>query len=154
LDSEFLALSVVFILMGLVGIALFSGPMNAAGDSCYCIIPSPEPAAAQGTASIFLALGILFLPMGIMKGGLPSFRRAPATVTPAQTAAGKVYTPIPLSSGAFFALGILLVILGIDAVLVPGYLLFKSVQITAGGLALTVVGLLAVLFGLRRPRST
>jgi len=64
LDTEFLALSFAFILIGVTGIVLFNGPMTPAGDSCYCIIPSPEPGAAQGTASIILAFGILFLPIG------------------------------------------------------------------------------------------
>jgi hypothetical protein len=151
LDSEFLALSLVFILVGVTGIVLFNGPMTPGGDSCYCIIPSPEPGAAQGTSSIILAMGVLFFPMGLMKGGLPSFRKAgPAGAV--KPTAGQVYTPLPLSSGSLFAIGIILVLVGIDAVLVPGYLVFKSMPLIAGGVALTVLGLLAVYFGWRKPR--
>ncbi len=150
MDTEFLALSFVFILIGVTGIVLFSGPMTPAGDSCYCPIPSPEPGAAQGTSSILLALGVLFFPMGLLKGGLPSFRRVPTAPLAPQTA-GKGYAPVPLNSGGLFALGILLVILGIDAVFVPGYLVFKSMPITAGGAALAIVGLLAIFFGSRKP---
>ncbi|MDV3244743.1 MAG: hypothetical protein LYZ66_06190 [Nitrososphaerales archaeon] len=150
MDTEFLALSFVFILIGVTGIVLFSGPMTPSGDSCYCPIPSPEPGAAQGTSSIILALGVLFFPMGLMKGGLPSFRRVPAAPLAPQMA-GRVYAPVPLSSGGLFAIGILLVILGIDAVLVPGYLVFKSTPITVGGAALALVGLLAIIFGSRKP---
>ncbi|MBI3840675.1 MAG: hypothetical protein HY297_01765, partial [Thaumarchaeota archaeon] len=72
MDNEFLALSGVFMILGIAGIVLFNGPLTPAGDSCYCLIPSPEPAAAQGTSSILLALGVMFFPMGLMKGGLPT----------------------------------------------------------------------------------
>jgi len=59
LDSGFLALSIAFILIGVTGIVLFNGPMTPAGDSCYCLIPSPGPGAAQGTSSIILAMGVV-----------------------------------------------------------------------------------------------
>jgi len=149
LDSEFLALSVVFILLGMTGIVLFSGPMTPAGDSCYCLIPSPEPGAAQGTSSIILAMGVLFFPMGLMKGGLPSFRKtAPAGAV--KPVPGQVYTPLPISSGGIFAVGIVLVLVGIDAVLVPGYLVFKSAPLVAGGVVLALLGLLAIYFGTKK----
>ncbi len=150
MDSEFLALSLVFILLGVTGIVLFNGPMTPSGDSCYCLIPSPEPGAAQGTSSIILALGVLFFPMGLMKGGLPSLGRV-TPAPPSPQIGGTVYTPVPLSSGSVFAFGILLVILGIDAVLVPGYLVFKSTPITVGGAVLALLGLLAVYVGSRKP---
>lgn len=150
MDSEFLALSLVFILVGVTGVVLFNGPMTPAGDSCYCIIPSPEPGAAQGTSSIILALGVLFFPMGLMKGGLPSFRKvAPAGAI--KPTAGQVYAPLPLSSGGMFAIGIILVLLGVDAVLVPGYLVYKSTPLIAGGVVLALVGLLAIYFGSKKP---
>jgi hypothetical protein len=150
LDSEFLALSLVFILIGVTGIVLFNGPMTPAGDSCYCLIPSPEPGAAQGTSSIILAMGVLFFPMGLMKGGLPSFRKAvPAGAV--QLVAGQAYTPLPLSSGGAFAIGLVLVLVGIDAVLVPGYFVFKSMPLIAGGIVLALLGLLAIYFGSKKP---
>ena len=152
MDSEFLALSLVFILVGMTGIVLFNGPMTPAGDSCYCIIPSPEPGAAQGTSSIILALGVLFFPMGLMKGGLPSFRRV-APAAPVKPVAGQVYTPLPLSSGSMFAVGVVLVLLGIDAVLVPGYLVYKSAPLIAGGVVMALVGLLAIYFGSKKPST-
>ena len=149
MDSEFLALSVAFILIGVTGIVLFNGPMNAAGDSCYCLIPSPEPGAAQGTSSIILAMGALFFPMGLMKGGLPTFRKTgPAVV--AKPVPGQALTPLPISSGSFFALGLVLLLIGIDAVLVPGYLVFKSTPLVAGGVVLAVLGVLAVYFGTKK----
>ena len=129
MDSEFLALSLFFILVGAAGIVLFYGPMNAAGDSCYCLIPSPEPGAAQGTSSIILALGILFFPMGLMKGGLPSF-----------------------TSGRLLAAGIVLVVLGADAVVIPGYLVLKSVPITEAGVLVTALGFLGMYLGFRKPK--
>lgn len=151
MDSEFLALSVVFILIGVTGIVLFNGPMTPAGDSCYCLIPSPEPGAAQGTSSIILAMGVLFFPMGLMKGGLPSFRKAgPAGAKPP---VGQAYIPLPISSGAMFAIGLVLLLVGVDAVLVPGYLVFKSMPLIAGGVVLALLGILAVFVGYRKPRE-
>lgn len=152
MDSEFLALSVVFIIIGLTGIALFNGPMTPAGDSCYCLIPSPEPGAAQGTSSIILAMGVLFFPMGLMKGGLPSFRKA-GQAGAVKPVAGQAYTPLPISSGGMFAIGLVLLLVGIDAVLVPGYLVFKSTPLVAGGVVLALLGVLAVYVGYRKPRE-
>ena len=150
MDSEFLALSLVFILVGVTGIVLFNGPMTPSGDSCYCLIPSPEPGAAQGTSSIILALGVLFFPMGLMKGGLPSFRKVAPPMGAVKPVAGPAYAPLPMSSGGMFAIGIILVLLGIDAVLVPGYLVYKSMPLVAGGAVLALVGLLAIYFGFRK----
>lgn len=152
MDSEFLALSVVFILIGVTGIALFNGPMTPSGDSCYCLIPSPEPGAAQGTSSIILALGVLFFPMGLMKGGLPSLRRGPGAL-PKPTPGGQVYTPVQLASGGLFVLGIVLVVVGVDLVLVPGYLVLGSTMVTAAGGVLALLGVLAMYFGSKRPKS-
>jgi len=154
LDSEFLALSLVFVLIGAAGIVLFNGPMNATGDSCYCLIPSPEPGAAQGTSSIILALGILFFPMGLLKGGAPSFRRPQGAVRQQIVLpSGKTYTPLSLASGRLFTLGVLLVVVGVDAVLVPGYLVLKSVPVVGLGAALTLLGLASMYFGWKRPKS-
>lgn len=153
MDTEFLGLSFVFILIGLAGIVLFYGPMNAAGDSCYCLIPSPEPGAAQGTASIFLALGLMFFPMGLMKGGLPSFRRPAGPAAGMPGPASKGVSPIEISSGRLLALGIALVILGVDFLLVPGYLVAASVAYEALGSAATALGVLVMYLGLRKPKQ-
>jgi len=153
LDTEFLALSFVFILIGAAGIVLFYGPMNSTGDSCYCLIPSPEPGAAQGTSSIILAFGVLFLPMGLLKGGPPSFRKPPGAgqekiVLPG----GRVYTPIALASGRLFGLGVVLVVAGVDVVLVPGYLVLKSIPVVGVGAAIIAVGAVSMYFGWRKPK--
>lgn len=151
MDTEFFGLSLVFILVGAAGIVLFYGPMNAVGDSCYCLIPSPEPGAAQGTSSIILVLGLMFLPMGLMKGGLPSFRRGALPVSAPQMAGAKVVTPAQIASGGLFALGIVLVLIGVDAVFVPGYLVFKSVQFEVVGAVVAILGALMTIRGLRKP---
>jgi hypothetical protein len=152
LDSEFLGISLLFVVIGAAGIVLFYGPMNAAGDSCYCLIPSPEPGAAQGTSSIILALGILFFPMGLMKGGLPSLRRVPgAPLAPMPGA--KATSPVPISSGRLLAAGIILVVLGADAVLIPGYLVLKSIPLTGVGVVVTAFGTLAMYLGSRKPEK-
>jgi hypothetical protein len=150
LDSEFLALSLVFLLVGVTGIVLFNGPSIDNGASCACIIPSPEPGAAQGTSSILLFMGILFFPMGLLKGGFPSFGRRGG---PVQGPGGRTYSPVQVASGGLFAVGIAMVVVGVDAILVPGYLVFASFTITGIGAAVTALGLVAVYFGLRRKKT-
>ena len=153
MDSEFLAISLVFIVIGAAGIVLFYGPMNSAGDSCYCLIPSPEPGAAQGTSSIILALGVLFFPMGLMKGGLPSFRRV-GVPTAAPVPGTKMIPPVPMSSGGLFTLGIVMIVLGVDAVFVPGYLVLKSPPAELAGAAIAVVGAIAMYLGSKSPKPS
>lgn len=152
LDSEFLALSVVFMILGASGIVLFYGPPTASGDSCYCLIPSPDPGAAQGTSSILLVLGIMFFPMGLMKGGLPSLRRTPAGPREVKLPSGRVITPVSLFSGNFFVFGLALVLIGVDAVLVPSFLIYKNRWFELSGVLLTAAGLISMLWGLRKPK--
>jgi hypothetical protein len=162
MDKEFLALSVAFMLMGITGIVLFSSlfyngsifpVMTSSGDSCYCVISSPEPSAAQGTSSIILALGVMFFPMGLMKGGLPSFRKLPAAPAPVRLPSGRVVSPVQLVSGRFFAFGLVVLLVGLDAVLVPGYLVYKNLYIELAGAMLTAAGAVAMAWGLRRPKA-
>lgn len=140
-------------ILGLTGIILFTGPLTPSGDSCYCLIPSPEPAAGQGTSSIFLALGVAFFPMGLMKGGLPSFRRSPGAAPQVVLPGGKVISPIQIQSGSFFAFGLILLLVGVDAILIPAYLVFKNPWYELAGVLLTAAGGLAMSWGLRKPKS-
>ncbi len=149
MDTEFVVLALIFVLIGSAGIVAFSGPMTPAGDSCYCLIPSPEPGAGQGTSAIILAIGILFLPMGILKGGLPRIGKQPGQVEKIQLPSGKVYTPLQITSGKLFAFGILLTIIGVDILLVPGYLILNSIPLTFLGAVLVVLGVLSIYFGLK-----
>jgi hypothetical protein len=163
LDKEFLALSVVFMILGITGILLFSSlftqyhsilpVMTSSGDSCYCTISSPEPEAAQGTSSIFLVLGIMFFPMGLMKGGLPSLRRMPTAPTPVALPSGKVVTPISILSRAYFTFGLVVLLVGVNAVFVPGYLVFKNFYYEFAGALLAAAGAISMLWGLRKPRQ-
>ena len=162
MDKEFLALSVVFMLLGLTGIVLFSSlttqgsifpVMTPSGDGCYCLISSPEPSAAQGTSSIFLARGIIFFPMGLMKGGLPSFGRGPPGPAKVQLPSGRVVSPVVLLSGRFFAFGLLVLLVGVDAVLVPGYLVYKNAYIELAGAMLTAAGAISMAWGVRKPKA-
>lgn len=151
-------------LLGFVGILLFSSlfsqyqsilpVMTPSGDGCYCLISSPEPGAAQGTSSIIMALGVMFFPMGLMKGGLPSFGRRPVARAPAQMPTGKVVSPVPLLSGNLFVFGIVVLLVGVDAVLVPGYLLFKNPYYELAGGLLTAAGALSIAWGLRKPKDS
>ena len=162
MDKEFLALSIAFMLLGLTGVVLFSSlfyngsifpVMTSSGDACYCVISSPEPSAAQGTSSIILALGVMFFPMGLMKGGLPSFRRLPTTTAPVKLPSGRVVTPIQIGSGRYFAFGLLVLLIGADAVLVPGYLVYKNAYIELAGAMLTAAGAISMAWGLRKPKE-
>lgn len=141
-------------MIGVAGIVLFNGTVPPSGAPCNCIIPTPEPSAAQGTSSIFLVLGIIFFPMGLMKGGLPSFRRAPPTPAALKQSGGKVVTPIQILSVNLFALGIILLIVGIDALLVPAYLIYRNFWFGLVGVLITAAGVIAVTWGLRKPEST
>ena len=162
MDKEFLALSVVFMLLGIAGIVMFSSlfyngsifpVMTSSGDSCYCLISSPEPAAAQGTSSIIMALGVMFFPMGLMKGGLPSFQKVPTAAAPVKLPSGRVVSPIQIASGRYFAFGLVVLLLGVDAVLVPGYLIYKNAYVELAGALLTAAGAISVAWGLRKPES-
>ena len=163
MDKEFLALSVVFMLLGVTGIVLFGSlftqyhslfpVMTASGDSCYCMISSPEPQAAQGTSSIILALGVMFFPMGLMKGGLPSFRKMPTAPSQVQLPSGRVVSPVLLMSGRYFAFGLVVLLIGADAVLVPGYLVYKNLYIELAGALLSAAGAISMIWGLRKPKA-
>jgi hypothetical protein len=170
LDDEFLALAVVFMLIGVTGILLFGSlfsPYHSItpvmecsgspcsnpdlGDSCFCLISSPEPGAAQGTSSILLALGVLFFPMGLMKGGLPTFRKGPVPRPEMKVEGGKVAAPPMMLSGSFFAFGLIVLLVGVDAVLVPGLLVYKNFWYELAGALLTAAGVISVAWGLRKP---
>ena len=161
MDKEFLALSVVFMLLGVVGVVMFSSlfyngsifpVMTSSGDACYCLISSPEPSAAQGTSSIILALGVMFFPMGLMKGGLPSFRKAPPPAQ-VQLPSGRVVSPLQLASGGYLAFGLAVLLIGVDVVLVPGYLVYKNMYMELAGAMLAAAGIISVAWGIRRPRA-
>ncbi|QQG49247.1 MAG: hypothetical protein HY247_02755 [archaeon] len=151
MDNEFLALSAAFMILGITGIILFNGPPTPAGDSCYCLIPSPEPGAAQGTSSILLALGVMFFPMGLMKGGLPTFRRAPAAPQMIKSPAGTVISPVHVISGNAFTFGVVVLLIGVDAVLIPGYLVYRNVWYELAGALLAAAGGISALWSLRKP---
>ena len=161
MDKEFLALSIVFILLGVTGVVLFSSlfyngsvfpVMTPSGDGCYCVISSPEPSAAQGTSSIFLALGVMFFPMGLMKGGLPTFSRPVAPSGPVKLPSGRVVSPIQIGSGRYFAFGLLLILVGADAVLLPGYLVYKNAYLELAGALFTAAGAISMAWGIRKPK--
>ncbi len=159
MDSEFLTLAFFFLLIGGAGVYLFNGPLTPAKDSCVCIIPTPEPVAAQGTSSILLAFGILFLPIGLLKGGPPTFgrRAAPASQPTRSPEAGIAPAPataaarmgIPMRSGRLYALGVALIVFGVVAVTIPGFLYFNNFLIGGAGAGVVALGFLALFFGVR-----
>ena len=138
MDSEYIILAFVLTLIGVSGIILFNGPKTPAGDSCVCLIPSPESSAMQGTSGILLIFGVMFMPIGILKGRIPGRRTTPPVGESVKS--GRVYSPIWLSSGGQLVFGIVLVVLGVDMIAVPGYLVLNSVPVIGGGALLGAAG--------------
>jgi len=147
MDSEYVIFAFVLTLVGLSGIILFNGAKTPAGDSCYCIIPSPESGAMQGTAGILLIFGVMFIPIGMLKGGLPGRRQGPPVGE--TSGAGRTFSPEWFTSGGQLAFGVALVVLGLDAVVVPGYLVFKSVEMIGAGAVLAALGAILAIRGSR-----
>jgi len=147
LDSEYVILSVLLIALGVTGILLFNGPKTPAGDSCFCIIPSPEAGAMQGTASILLIFGVMFIPIAILKGGAPSFGRGGPKAGAPPVPTGRVFTPIPIVSGRLFGLGALLIFIGVDLAAVPGFFVLDSRVLLVVGVILAIIGGLLVYRG-------
>lgn len=144
MDSEYLILAAALTLVGVTGIILFNGAQPAGGE-CHCIIPSPENSAMQGTAGILLIFGVMFIPIGVLKGGLPGKRTGPPVGE--TSGAGRRYAPEWISSGGETVFGVALVVLGGDAIAVPGYLVFKSAAIVATGVVVAVVGVILAIRG-------
>ena len=159
MDTEFVALSIVFLILGVAGLLLFSSimppyysispVMTPAGDGCYCLISSPEPGAAQSTSSILLALGVMFFPMGLMKGGLPSFRRT-ATAAPLKLPSGQVLTPVPIGSAGYLAFGIVVLLVGVDFLIAPGFIVLQNVYYELAGAMMAAAGVISIAWGLRK----
>jgi hypothetical protein len=63
--------------------------------------------------------------------------------------AGRTFSPEWINSGGQLVFGVALVVLGLDAVAVPGYLVFKSVEIIGGGVVLAAVGVILAIRGSR-----
>ncbi len=147
MDSEYIILAFVLTLIGISGVILFNGAKTPAGDSCYCLIPSPEAGAMQGTAGILLIFGVMFIPIGVLKGGLPGRRQGPPVGE--TSGSGRTFSPEWLSSGGQLVFGIALVVIGLDAVAVPGYLVFNSVAVVGSGAAVAVLGAILAIRGSR-----
>ena len=147
MDSQYIILAFVLTLVGVAGIVLFNGAKTPAGDSCYCLIPSPEASAMQGTAGILLIFGVMFIPIGILKGGLPGRRTGPPLGETVHS--GRTYSPEWISSGGQLVFGIALVIIGVDALVVPGYLVLDSIPIMASGVVLAALGAVLAFRGSR-----
>ncbi len=90
--------------------------------------------------------------MGLMKGGLPAFRRAGPAPTAVKVPGVTVVSPVQIASSSYFALGIVILLVGIDAVLVPGYLVYHNLYYELSGILLVAAGGLAAIWGLRRPK--
>src|SRR6267143_6617177 len=147
LDSEYIILAIALTFVGVAGMVLFNGERTPAGDSCYCLIPSPEASAMQGTAGILLIFGVMFIPIGILKGGLPGRRIGPPVGE--TVGSGRTYSPIWISSGGQMVFGVALIVLGLDLLTVPGYLVFDSAPIVVSGEVLAWLGAILAIRGSR-----
>jgi hypothetical protein len=147
LDSEYVILAIALTFIGVAGVVLFNGPKTPSLDSCYCLIPSPEASAMQGTAGILLIFGVMFIPIGILKGGLPGRRTVPPTGM--TVGSGRTYSPQWISSGGQLVFGIALVVLGVDVLVVPGYLVLNSIPIIGSGIVLAALGAILAYRGSR-----
>jgi hypothetical protein len=137
LDNQYLILAFVLTVVGVTGVWLFTG-VTPAGGECTCIIPSPENTAMQGTAGILLIFGVMFIPIGILKGGLPGRRAGPPV---AETAvSGRTYNPVWMTSGAEFVFGLVLLALGISAIAVAGVVVLDSPAYIVLGVVLAIAG--------------
>ncbi len=147
MDDEFVILAIVFLFIGVTGVLLFTGPKTPSGDSCVCVIPSPEAGAMQGTSGILLIFGVLFLPVGLLKGGAPSFRRR----TPLPHV-GKEFTPVPFASPGLFSLGVVVVFLSIFTI-VPAIFVLNNRIVMLLGVGLAVLGSYLIYYGSRLKAS-
>jgi hypothetical protein len=150
LDWEYIILATVLTLIGVTGVILFNGAQPPGGE-CTCLIPSPENTAMQGTSGILLIFGVLFIPIGILKGGLPTRREGPPLGR--TVGSGRTYTPEWISSGTQLVLGIAIIILGADAVAVPGYVVLHNPSLIVGGAIVAALGLLLVMLGSQRRKQ-
>jgi len=82
----------------------------------------------------------MFFPIGILKGGLPGRRIGPPVGE--TVGSGRTYSPIWISSGGRVVFGVALIVLGVDVLAVPGYLVFNSIPIIGGGAVLAALGAL------------
>lgn len=91
--------------------------------------------------------------MGLMKGGLPAIRRGP--LAPGRTGRPRehVVSPVQILSANMFALGIILLIVGVDALLVPAYLIYRNFWYELAGALTTTAGAISLAWGLRTPES-
>ncbi len=97
----------------------------------------------QGTSGILLIFGVLFLPVGLLKGGPPSFRRK---TSPQH--AGKAFTPVPFASPGTFSLGVLVVFLSVF-VIVPAIFVLNNPPVALIGAVLAIVGSYLIYSGTR-----
>ena len=84
---------------------------------------------------------------------MPSLKRLPQPAPQAPAPGAKVVPPVQIASGRLLALGIVVFILAVDALLVPGYLVLKSTPVAAAGVLLAALGALAMYAGSRKPKS-
>jgi hypothetical protein len=150
LDWEYIILAIFLTFVGVTGIILFNG-VTPPGGECTCLIPSPENTAMQGTSGILLIFGVLFIPIGILKGGLPTRRVGPPIGR--TVGSGRTYSPEWISSGAQMILGLAIVILGADALIVPGYLVLHNASLVVGGGIVAALGFVLAMLGSQRRKQ-
>ena len=77
----------------------------------------------------------------------------PPGPTKVQLPSGRVVSPLEIVSGRYFAFGLLVLLIGVDAVLVPGYVVYKNWYIELAGAMLTAAGAISMAWGIRKPKE-
>ena len=80
-------------------------------------------------------------------------RRTPTVPREVRLPTGRVITPVSIFSGNFFVFGLALLLIGVDAVLVPSILIYKNSWYELSGVLLAAAGLVSMLWGLRKPKQ-
>lgn len=70
------------------------------------------------------------------------------------TLSRRALPPVQIASGRLFTLEMLLVVVSVDAVFIPEYLILKIVLLAGAGAALTILETLAMYFSSKKPKGT
>ena len=89
----------------------------------------------------------MFIPIGILKGGLPGRRTGPPIGE--IVGSGRTYSPIWISSGGQLVFGVAMIVVGLDVLTVPGYLVFDNAPLVVAGEVLAWLGSILAIRGSR-----
>jgi len=68
-------------------------------------------------------------------------------------AGGKQAAPLQILSGGYFVFGLIVLLVGFDAVFIPGYLVYRNFWFELAGALLTAAGAISMIWGIRKPKT-